>query len=177
MQTAEDITDDYYYSYLNSDGEIIKPGITTNSVVVDSLRQEPGYVPRPTDQRVNIGIFFQDYIPRIPDCKMSLNLLYGSGMPFGPPSYNRFADTLRMPAYRRVDLGLSYQIIKEGREKTNKSVWNNLRSLWLGIEVFNLLQVNNTISYLWVKDITNRQYAIPNFLTNRQVNVKLITRF
>jgi hypothetical protein len=108
---------------------------------------------------------------------MSLNLLYGSGMPFGPPSYNRFADTLRMPAYRRVDLGLSYQIIKEGREKTNKSVWNNLRSLWLGIEVFNLLQVNNTISYLWVKDITNRQYAIPNFLTNRQVNVKLITRF
>ena len=177
MQTAEDIKDDYYYSYLNSDGEIIKPGITTNSVVVDSLRQEPGYVPRPTDQRVNIGIFFQDYIPRIPDCKMSLNLLYGSGMPFGPPSYNRFADTLRMPAYRRVDLGLSYQIIKEGREKTNKSVWNNLRSLWLGIEVFNLLQVNNTISYLWVKDITNRQYAIPNFLTNRQVNVKLITRF
>lgn len=177
MKTAEDITDDFYYRYLNSDGDIIRPGITSNSTITDSVLTQPGYIPRPTDQRVNIGIFFQDYIPRIPDCKMSLNLLYGSGMPFGPPSYNRYADTLKMPSYRRVDLGLSYQIIKEDREKKTKKFWNNIRSLWMGVEVFNLLQVNNTISYLWVRDITNRQYAIPNFLTNRQVNVKLITRF
>ncbi len=177
MKTSENITDDFFFRYLNSDSEIIRPGITTNNIVTDSVRVEPGFVPRPTDQRVNIGVFFQDYIPRLPDCKMSLNLLYGSGMPFGPPSYNRFADTLKMPSYRRVDLGLSYEIIKENRDKKQHNFWNNVRSLWLGVEVFNLLQVNNTISYLWVKDISNRQYAIPNFLTNRQVNVKLITRF
>lgn len=177
MKTAENITDDFFYRYTNSDGEIIRPGVTTNNTITDSIITRPGYIPRPTDQRVNIGIFFQDYIPRIPDCKMSLNLLYGSGMPFGPPSFNRFADTLRMPSYRRVDLGLSYEIVKENRKKNKQNIWNNLRSLWLGIEVFNLLQVNNTISYLWVKDITDRQYAIPNFLTNRQVNVKLISRF
>ncbi len=177
MKTAEDLKDDFYYQYLNADGEVIRAGITENTVIVDSLRKEPGYIRRPTDQRVNIGIFFQDYIPRIPDCKMSLNLLYGSGMPFGPPSYNRYADTLKMPAYRRVDLGLSYQLVKEERKKSDKSAFRHIRSMWLGVEVFNLLQVNNTISYLWIKDITDRQYAIPNYLTNRQVNVKLITRF
>jgi hypothetical protein len=177
MRTAEDILNDFYYVRYNSDGNVIVPGFTTNSVAVDSARIEPGYIPRPTDQRVNFSIFFQDYLPKLPQCKMHLNLLFGSGMPFGPPTFERYKDTLRMPPYRRVDIGFSYQILSEEKRAERHNAWKHLRSMWVSVEVFNLLQVNNTISYLWIKDVTNRMYAIPNYLTNRQLNIKLITRF
>ena len=106
-----------------------------------------------------------------------MQLIFGTGTPFGPPSIDKYKDTLRMPSYKRVDIGFSYQVIKEDRKKRAKSVFNDLKSLWISLEVFNLLQVNNTVSYLWVKDVTNRQYAIPNYLTSRQLNLKLIARF
>ena len=178
MQTQEDIKDDFYYDRFNSDGDKIIPGYTINTVAVDSIRYEPGYIPRPTDQRVNFGIFFQDYIPRVPSLKVHLNFLFGSGLPFGPPSYDRYKDTLRIPPYRRVDLGFSYQLLGEKKKLLGpKNPLKHLSSVWLSMEVFNLLQVNNTISYLWVADVTGRQYAIPNYLTARQLNVKLIARF
>jgi hypothetical protein len=178
MQTQEDIKDDFYYDRFNSDGDKIIAGYTINNVAVDSIRYEPGYIPRPTDQRVNFGIFFQDYIPRVPALKVHLNFLFGSGLPFGPPSYDRYKDTLRIPPYRRVDLGFSYQLLGEKKKLLGpKNPLKHLSSVWLSMEVFNLLQVNNTISYLWVADVTGRQYAIPNYLTARQLNVKLIARF
>jgi|694.fasta_scaffold18545_4 hypothetical protein len=176
MKTAENLRNDSYTLYYNSDGDIIYPGYTANSVKTDSATFQPGFIPRPSDQRVNFGIFFQDYIPRFPMFKMNLSLLLGTGMPFGPPSFERYKDTLRMPPYRRVDIGFSYQLVSEEKTKEKGKTWNFLRSAWLSVEVFNLLQVNNTISYLWLKDVTNRQYAIPNYLTNRQLNVKLIIK-
>lgn len=176
MKTAENLRNDSYTLYYNSDGEVIYPGYTANSVKTDSTTFHPGFIPRPSDQRVNFGIFFQDYIPRFPMFKMNLSLLLGTGMPFGPPSFERYKDTLRMPPYRRVDIGFSYQLVSEEKTKEKGKTWNFLRSAWLSVEVFNLLQVNNTISYLWLKDVTNRQYAIPNYLTNRQLNVKLILK-
>ncbi len=108
---------------------------------------------------------------------MHLNLIFGSGLPFGPPDKFRFKDTLRMPFYRRVDIGFSYQVLKENRKKKESSPGRFLSSAWLSLEVLNLLGVNNTVSYTWIKDVTNRQYAIPNYLTNRQLNVKLQIRF
>lgn len=177
MQTREDIKDDYYYTYYNSDGEEIIKGYTINSVAVDSVRHEPGFIPRPTDQRVNFGLFFQDNMKRWPNFKMHLNLLFGTGVPFGPPSFERYKDTLRMPPYRRVDIGFSYQLVKEGKKLPESSILRHLKSVWLGLEVFNLLQVNNTISYFWIKDVTNRQYAIPNYLTSRQLNARMIVKF
>jgi hypothetical protein len=178
MQTQEDIKDDFYYDRYNSEGEKIVPGYTINNVATDSIRFEPGYIPRPTDQRVNFSIYFQDYIPRVPSLKVHLNFLFGTGMPFGPPSYERYKDTLRIPPYRRVDLGFSYMLLGEKKKLLGpKNPLNHLKSIWLSMEVFNLLQVNNTISYLWVADVTGRQYAIPNYLTARQLNVKLIARF
>jgi hypothetical protein len=177
MQTKEDVANDSFTEYYNSDGDLIINGFTQNNVVTDSATFFPGAVPRPTDQRVTFGLFFQDYLPRIPSVKMNLNILFGTGLPFGPPSYQRYKDTLRIPPYRRVDIGGSYQILKPERERKPGRALNSMESLSLGIEVFNLLQVNNTISYLWIRDVTNRQYAIPNYLTNRQVNIKLIARF
>lgn len=177
MQTQEDLINDQFTEYYNSDGEKIIQGFTLNNIAVDSTTFFPGFIPRPTDQRVTFGLFFQDYLPRIPSVKMNLNILFGTGLPFGPPSYDRYRDTLRIPPYRRVDIGGSYVILQPDRERKPGKAFNALETLSLGIEVFNLLQVNNTISYLWIRDVSNRQYAIPNYLTSRQINVKLTARF
>ncbi|MFL5764032.1 MAG: carboxypeptidase regulatory-like domain-containing protein [Bacteroidia bacterium] len=177
MQTQEDIKDDFYYDYYNSDGQKIVPGFTANSKAVDSVRNEPGYIYRPTDQRVSFGMFFQDNIPNKPDLKMHLNLLFGTGVPFGPPGSQRYQQVLRMPPYRRVDIGFSYQALKDTREVKPKSPGRFIKSLWISLEVFNLLGTNNTVSYIWVEDVTNRQYAVPNYLTQRQLNLRTIIKF
>ncbi|MFH1005228.1 MAG: carboxypeptidase-like regulatory domain-containing protein [Bacteroidota bacterium] len=179
MKTMEDITDDYYYIRLNSNGDTIIPGYTSNYIPVDSIRVEPGNIPRPMDQRVTFGLFFQDYLPKFPKCKVHLNLLFGSGLPFGPPSFERYKDVLRMPSYRRVDIGFSYEILSENKKLNipEKNPFSHVKSIWLSLEVFNLLAVNNTISYLWVRDVTGRQYAVPNYLSNRLLNARLIIRF
>ena len=177
MQTQEDILDDYYYEYYNQAGEKIIVGYTADQVATDSIRFEPGYIPRPTDQRVNFSLFFQDYLPKFPNFKMQLNLVFGTGLPFGPPSFERYKDTLHIPAYRRVDIGFSAKLLDEYSEVKPKNPLRHLKSMWVGLEVFNLLGINNTISYLWIKDVTNRQYAVPNYLTSRLFNVKLITKF
>ncbi len=135
------------------------------------------WIPRPTDQRVNLSIFFQDYIPHYPSWRMNLTLFYGTGLPFGPPNSSRNKQTLRMPPYRRVDIGLSKQIIGSNTTFSKKNPFRVLRSMWISLEVFNLLQITNTVSYQWITDINNRQYAVPNYLTPRQFNLKLQVTF
>jgi hypothetical protein len=171
-QTREDIKGDFYYDYVRDTNKI------TNVITkIDSTRIEPKYIPRPTDQLVTFAIFFQDQIPNYPDFKVHLNLLYGSGIPFGPPGSAKYLQTNRMTAYRRVDVGFSYQPLKETREIRPKSPTRYMKSVWISLEVFNLLGINNTVSYLWVEDVNNRQYAIPNYLTTRQLNLRLIVKF
>ncbi len=135
-----------------------------------------GYIARPTDQRVNFSMFFQDYIPNKPNYKMHLNLVYGTGLPFGPPDGEKHQDVLRIPNYRRVDIGFS-AVIKAADKKSKLKWLNAFNSIWLSAEVFNLLDINNTVSYLWVADVSGREYAVPNYLTARQLNAKLIFRF
>ncbi len=177
MQVEEDIKGDFFYDYYNDEGEKIIPGFTFNNRAVDSVKRSPGSIPRPTDQRINFSLFFQDYFPARPSIKMHMTLHYGSGMPFGPPSNERYKDTLRIPPYIRVDIGLSKQLISEETQFSAKSPFRHLKSVWIGAEVFNLLQRNNTLSYLWITDVTNRQYAVPNFLTSRQINLRLQVKF
>jgi hypothetical protein len=135
------------------------------------------WIPRPTDQRINLSIFFQDYIPHYPSWRMNLTLFYGTGIPFGPPDSPRNEQTLRIPPYRRVDIGLSKQIIGEKTHFAQKNPLKVIQSMWLSLEVFNLLQISNTVSYVWVTDINNVQYAVPNYLTPRQFNLKLLATF
>jgi len=135
------------------------------------------WIPRPTDQRINLSIFFQDYIPHYPTWRMNLTLFYGTGIPFGPPNSPRKEQTLRIPPYRRVDIGLSKQIIGEKTSFSKKNPLRVIQSMWISLEVFNLLQISNTVSYVWVTDINNRQYAVPNYLTPRQFNLKLLATF
>jgi hypothetical protein len=177
LQARQQIANTSYYTYTNSDGQQIIPGYTFNSKPVDSVKHVPGYIPLPTDQLVTFSLFFQDELPRFPDAKMHLSLLYGSPLPFGPPNAPKYQDVLRMPSYRRVDIGFSYQLIKEQKPLAKSNPFHYIKSAFLGLEVFNLLGTDNTISYLWIKDITGRQYAVPNYLTNRQLSLRLILKF
>lgn len=175
MGTKEDVLNDYYYQKFDYKGNKINPG--SSAVAVDSSIVFPGYIPRPTDQRVTCSIFFQDNIPKVPDLKVNVTLVLGTGLPYGPPSYNRFSDTLRMPFYRRVDIGFSYQILRADRKIKKKTFLNYIRSMFVGVDVFNLLGINNTVSYLWVKDTSSKLYAVPTYLTPRLINARLVIDF
>jgi hypothetical protein len=176
MSTGEDLANDVYYIRTNAAGDTIRPGFTFDQVAVDSTRIEPGSIPRPTDQRVNVAFFFQDEMPRWPTFKVQLSVVFGTGLPFGPPDAERYADTLRTSLYRRVDIGFSKQLLgAKGQEKTN---WlRHINDLWLSLEVFNLLNINNTIDHTWITDVSGRQYSIPDFLTPRRFNIKLMAWF
>jgi hypothetical protein len=135
------------------------------------------WIPRPTDQRVNLAIYFQDYIPGFPTWKVALTLVYGTGLPFGPPDSPPADQTLRMPPYRRVDIGLAKQLIGEKTKFGPKNPFRAFNSMWIGLDIFNLLNIDNTVSYQWVTDIQGKQYAVPNYLTPRLFNLKLVAGF
>ncbi len=142
----------------------------------DTIAFSKKYIPRPSDQFFTFSMFFQDYFPNDSTIKMQLNLMYGSGLPFGPPNAMKEQADLRMPSYRRVDIGFSKLIIGENALLKTKGL-KHFQSIWLGLEVFNLLNIRNTVSYTWINDIRNQQYAVPNYLTSRRINVRLIARF
>ncbi len=130
-------------------------------------------IPMPTDQRYSLNLFFTDYFPGTTRWRMSLRLAYADGLPFGAP--HRSLDTMpfRTPAYKRADIGMSYRLL-DNDKRTRKSIFKNI---WLGIDCLNLLGINNVNSYYWVTDVTSQQYAVPNYLTGRQINVRASFEF
>lgn len=147
-------------SYINERGEMV----------------ESGFIRRPTDQRVNFSILFADQLKIDKTYKMHLGLVYGGRVPYyfdGAKRYNKVANTI--PPYRRVDIGFSKEIIGEETKKQDK--WKHIETLWASVEIFNMLQFNNTISYIWVKDINNITYGVPNYLTGRRLNIRFILKF
>ena len=142
----------------------------------DILGDGYGYIPRPTDQWMNFSLFFQDYFPGNPSYKMQLSGFYGARLPTGPPNSERHQDVFRMPSYRRIDLGFSKVIISPAKPIQN-SVFRHINDMWVSLEVFNLLNINNTISYFWVSSIQGDQFAVPNYLTDRKFNLKLTVKF
>jgi hypothetical protein len=176
MRAMEDLKNDEYYIRFNAAGDTIYPGYTFDNVAVDSLRQTPGYIPRPSDQLLTFGALFQDRMPGFEQFTVQLSVLFGSRLPYGPPGAERYADTLRQPAYKRVDIGMSYDFFY-GKSKTDrKQFWQNFTDVRLSFEVFNLLGINNVLSQTWVQDVEGRYYAIPNYLTQRLFNLKLIMK-
>ena len=143
----------------------------------DILNDGHGYIPRPTDQRFNFSVFFQDYFPGNPTWKMHLTAFYGSRLPTGPPNSQRYQDVFRIPPYRRIDLGFSKVLISQDHKKFRNKTVNSIKDMWLSMEVFNLLGINNTISYLWVANNTGDMFGVPNYLTKRKLNLKLTVKF
>ena len=143
----------------------------------DILNDGHGYIPRPTDQRFNFSIFFQDYLPGNPSYKMHLTAFYGTRLPIGPANSERYMDVFRIPPYRRIDLGFSKILISKDHPKYRYKAFDSIKDMWLSLEIFNLLGINNTISYLWVSNNSGDLYAVPNYLTGRKLNLKLTVKF
>ncbi len=131
-------------------------------------------MPRPTDRRYNLAIFFTDYFPKIPRLKFSLKGIFADGLPMTAPHSSRDKGYFRTPPYKRVDIGFSYGLLPELKEgQTRTGVLRHIKSIWLGLDLFNLFDISNVSNYYWVTDVNSIQYAVPNYLTRRQVNVRL----
>jgi hypothetical protein len=176
MKTRENINGDFYYKYKNASGEIIQPQ-TADQVVTDSVKQDIGFLRRPTDRLITAGIFLQDYLATNKNFKVHLNILYGSNMPYNIPNSTRYRNALIVDPYIRVDVGFSALLLSEKNRRRFHSPFKAFDNIWASLEVFNLINKENTISYQLIKDFANNTYAIPNKLTPRMLNFKLIARF
>jgi len=166
---------------LRLNGEFV-PG-TESWVSIGFLKTEEnindqGYISRPTDQRFKFAMLFQDYVPNIPNIRMYLNLVFNSGVPGGSPSYsNPYDYQFRLNSYKRADLGISYVFVDSN--SNNQNVWKNtFQEFSIGFEIFNMFDVQNSITNTWVRDVySKRFYGIPNFMTPRVFNVKMNMKF
>lgn len=145
----------------------------TLSVMDTKMKLNGVKVPMPTDQRYALNLFFTDYFPGTTRWKMSLKLAYADGLPFSAPHRELETNTFRAAAYKRADIGMSYRVL-DNEHRERKSIFRNI---WLSLDCLNLLGINNVNSYYWVTDVTNQQYAVPNYLTGRQVNARLLFEF
>ena len=160
MKTQQNLYNDYYTDTLGNQIEI-------------------GYIPRPTDQRFAINVFFQDHIPGYPQLRVHLNFVFSSGLPFIAPNADNPIVAFRSPWYKRVDLGFSYIFLQNNRDRLQDK-WSFLKKVnnaALYLEIFNLLDISNVSSYSWVPDLSGVVYAIPNSLTPRLINLKLAVDF
>lgn len=167
MSSKENLLNDSYMkNEYNDDGEI-----TGKSLIF------PGWIPRPNEQRYAFSMLFQDYLPNNPKYKMQLKFIWSDGLPFGAPRNTAYRAAFRTPPYRRVDIGAS-RVLISGTDKWMDRNWlKHVKNIWINVEVFNLLDFKNVNSYYWVTQIDGTQLATPNYLTERQLNLKLIVDF
>ncbi|MDY4020458.1 MAG: carboxypeptidase-like regulatory domain-containing protein [Prevotella sp.] len=145
----------------------------TLSVMNTRMKLNGQSIPLPTDQRFALNLFFTDYFPGTDKWKMSLKLAYADGLPFGAPHRRLDIMPFRAAAYKRADIGMSFRAF-DNDKRQKKSI---LRNIWIGIDCLNLLGINNVNSYYWITDVTNQQYAVPNYLTGRQINGRVLLEF
>ena len=143
------------------------------SVMDTKMKLHGQTIPMPTDQRYSLNLFFTDYFPNTDKWKMSLNLSLADGLPFSAPHQEQYRASFRAPAYKRADIGMSYCLF----DKTKQGKESLFRNVWLGLECLNVFGINNVNSYYWVTDVTNQQYAVPNYLTGRMLNARLTVEF
>ncbi|MDR1847422.1 MAG: TonB-dependent receptor [Bacteroidales bacterium] len=136
-----------------------------------------GYLPRPTDQLFTMNISFQDYLPKMPYCRVYLNFGFGSGFPYTPPESVSADNVTMRPEYMRADIAFTFRIKDENSTWAKKNFMKIIKKIWFNVEWFNVFSNQNVISYIWVKDFDNRPYAVPNYLTPSQVNAKLTFEF
>ncbi len=176
MRTRENIEGDHFFNYKNAAGEIISAQ-TVDRVPTDSIRNEVGWLRRPTDRLITIGLFLQDYLPNNKNFKVHLNMLYGSNMSFNIPNSVKYRNALIIDPYIRVDIGFSALLLSEKNQRRSHNPFKDFDNIWASFEVFNLIDRPNTISYQLIKDFSNTTYSIPNRLTPRLINFKIVGRF
>ena len=145
----------------------------TLSVMNTRMRLNGKSIPLPTDQRYALNLYFTDYFPGTTRWRMSLKLAYADGLPFATPHQELENNSFRAPAYKRADIGMSYRLI-DNHDGSRNTIFKNV---WIGLDCLNLFGINNVNSYYWVTDIAGQQYAVPNFLTGRQINGRVTVEF
>lgn len=175
LSTKENLKNDSYLTYRDSTGSIYNSPDQSPNPITDTLTNYPGYIRRPTDQALFVSLYFQDYLEKYKRFKVHLNLVIGTGLPFGPPDQNRYKDVLKAPPYRRLDIGFSALLLSGEKRAVKKpnSFGSKFDKIWFSFEVFNILGIKNTLSHRWIKDTDNQLWAIPNYLTSRRFNAKL----
>ena len=177
MKTNENIIGDNYYRYKNAAGDFITAQ-STDQVVADSVNFDVGWLRRPTDRRITFGMYFSDYLPTNKNFKMYLNLLYGTNMPYNIPNSVRYRNAATIAPYIRADIGFSALLVDDDRSKRRShSPFRNFDNIWASLEIFNVIDRPNTISYLFIKDFSNTTYLMPNRLTPRLLNFKIVARW
>ena len=168
MKTKENLENATYQQYI----------LDNNNKVIDSVTKNVGWVRRPTDRLITFGMFFQDYLSTNKNFKFYMNALYGSNLPYNIPGSVRYRNALIIEPYIRLDIGLSALLLQpEKQNRRSYSPFRNFESIWASLEVFNLIDRPNTISYLLIKDYQNNTFAMPNRLTPRLINLKLIAKW
>ncbi len=173
MRAREDIRGDYYL--INADSIRLPFYNHSDAQVADTIWL--GWHARPSNQLVNFSLFFQDHIPFAPTWRVNLTLTFGVGLPYNSDNSDFYEPSGRYPAYRRVDIGFSKQLISEASSFRKGNPLRYVKNMFISVDVFNLLNIPNTISYTWVKYIDNRYYGVNNYLTPRYINVKLVMEF
>ena len=173
MRAREDIRGDYYL--VDAEGNRLPFYNHSDAQVADTVAL--GWHSRPSDQLVNFSLFFQDYIPNFPTWRVNMTLSFGMGLPVPDNNSDFYSTSSRYQPYRRVDIGFSKQLISEASSFSKGNPLRYVRNMFISVDVFNLLDIPNVISYNWVKYIDNRYYGAPNYLTPRYVNVKLVMEF
>lgn len=176
MRTKEDIDNDFYYRYKNASGEFITAQ-SADQVATDSVRTNVGYVRRPSDRLLTLGLFLQDYLTTNKNFRVHVNMIYGSNMSYNIPNSVRYRNALIIEPYMRVDLGFSALLLSDRSLRRSHSPFRSFENIWASLEVFNLIDRANIISYQLIKDFANNTFAIPNRLTPRLINFKLLARF
>jgi len=176
MRTRENISNDSYFDYKNAAGEIIRAG-TIDQTATDSVKNEVGYVRRPTDRLITVGLYLEDYLPTNKNFKVHLNAIYGSNMSYNIPGSVKYRNGLIIPAYIRVDMGFSALLLSEKSVRRSHNPFRKFENIWASFEVFNLIDRENTISFELIKDFSNTVYALPNRLTPRLINFKIVGKF
>ena len=176
LSTKENIIGDSHKEYYNAAGEKIIFGYSQDQTIADSATIFPGYIPRPTDQLFNFGALVQDKMPGLENFTVQMGLQFSTGLPYGPPDRTRYKDTLRLKSYFRVDLGMAYDLIPNDKARKNNFWGKNFSDALISLEIFNLLGINNVLSKQWIQDVQGKYYAIPNYLTQRRINLKLICK-
>lgn len=143
------------------------------SLMSTKMKHNGRTMPLPTDQRFAMNLFFTDYFPGTTRWKMALKLAYADGLPFGPPHRETDMQAFRAPAYKRADIGMSYRALNN----EDRHVKTPFRNVWLSLDCLNLLGIHNVNSYYWITDVTSQQYAVPNYLTGRQLNFRVQVEF
>ncbi len=175
-QTKENINNDFYYTYKNAEGEVINSK-STDQVIADSVKTDVGWIRTPSDRLITMGLFLQDYLSTNKNFKVHLNLIYGSNMSYNIPNSVKYRNALIIEPYIRADIGFSALLLSDKSQRRSHSPFRAFDNIWASLEVFNLIDRANTISYQLIKDFANDTFSIPNRLTPRLINFKLLARF